>query len=113
MLVSLGVTVIIQEYLIEKWGESVVGIVGSSVDSNTRVGPLGSGEDSLLESETEFILLVLAFFPDIWGKAFAEDGFGSRWEEWETSDGLWSFEMRSHEGTLGISRGSLSWSSDR
>jgi hypothetical protein len=70
VLISLGVTVVVIDNFIEKWGESIVGIVGSSVDTNTRVGPFGSGEDSLLESESVFIFLVLAFFPNIWGKAF-------------------------------------------
>jgi len=111
MLVGLGVTVIVIDDLIEEWGESIVRIVGSGIDTNTGVSPLGSGEDSLLERETEFIFLVLAFFPNVWGKTFAEDGFGSGREERHTGDGLWSFEVGSHEGTLSISRSGLSWSS--
>ena len=109
VLVSLGVSVVVQDNLIEQWGEGIVRIVGSSVDTDTRVGPLGSGEDGLLEGEAELILLVLALLPDIWGKAFAEDGLGSSWEVWKTGDGLWSREVRSHEGSLGIGWSSLSW----
>jgi len=111
MLVSLTVTVIVLDNFIEKWGESIVGIVGSSVDTNTRVSPLGSGEDTLLEGETVFIFLVLAFFPNIWGKAFEKDGVGTSWEEWHTGDGFWAFKVRSHEGTLRIGWSGLSWGS--
>jgi hypothetical protein len=111
MLISLGVTVIILDNFIEKWGESIVRIVRSGINTNTGVSPLGSREDSLLESEAKFIFLVLACSPDIWGKAFTEDGFGTGWEVWHTSDGLWSFKVGSHELTLSIMRSGLSWRS--
>ena len=109
MLGGFGVSVIILDNLIEQWGEGVVRIVGSGVNTDTRVGPLGSGEDGLLEGEAELILLVLALLPNIWGKALAEDGLGSSWEVWKTGDSLRSREVRSHEGSLGIGRSSLSW----
>ena len=102
---------IVQDNFIHKWGESVVRIVGSGVDTNTRVGPFGSGEDSLLEGESVFVNLILAFFPNIWGEAFAEDRLGSGWEERHTGDGFWAFEVGSHEGTLGIGWSGFSWGS--
>jgi len=73
VLVVLSMSVILGDDLIEKWGEGIVRVVGSSVDTNTRVGPLSSGEDSLFERETVFISSVFACFPDIWGKAFLEE----------------------------------------
>jgi hypothetical protein len=40
----------------------------------------------LLESEAEFILLVLAFLPDIRSEAFLEEGLSSGWEVRERFD---------------------------
>jgi len=43
--------------------------VGTGIDTNTRVGPFGSRENALSESETEFISSVFALIPNISGKA--------------------------------------------
>jgi hypothetical protein len=42
MLVSLGVTVIIVDNLVEEGSESVVGVVGASINTNTGVGPFAA-----------------------------------------------------------------------
>ena len=49
MLSSGGVSMVSLNNFIEQWGEGVVRIMGSSIDTDTRVGPLGSREDGLLE----------------------------------------------------------------
>ena len=72
MLVCGLVAVIGFDDLVHEWGEGVVGIVGSGIDTDTGVGPLGAREDSLSESETEFIFSILALIPNFFGKAFLE-----------------------------------------
>jgi len=72
VLGSDSMSVILSDNLVHEWGESIVRVVGSSVDTNTRVGPFSSGEDSLFERETVFVSSVFACFPDIWGKALLE-----------------------------------------
>ena len=44
MLVGLSMSVILGDDLIEKWGEGIVRVVGSSVDTDSGVSPLGSRE---------------------------------------------------------------------
>jgi hypothetical protein len=68
-----GMTMIVLDALIEKLVEFGISIVGSSINTDTRVGPLGSREDSLLEGESIFISSVFACFPDIWGEALGEE----------------------------------------
>jgi len=101
-------SVVLLDDLVEKWGEGVVGIVGSSVDTNTRVGPLSTGEDSLFERETIFISSVFACFPDIWGKALLEERSSTGWEVWHTLDIIPVLEVRTHKGSSGSSFGWLS-----
>ena len=73
MLVLWSVSVIRLNDLIEEWGEGIVGVVGSGVDTDTRVSPLGTREDSLSESESILVLSVLALLPDILGEALVEE----------------------------------------
>jgi hypothetical protein len=108
VLIVLSMSVILSDNLVEKWGEGIVRVVGSSVDTNTRVGPFSSGEDSLFERETIFVSSVFASFPDIWGKAFLEERRSSRWEVWHTLDIIPVLEVRSHEGSGASSFGWLS-----
>ena len=53
--------------LIEQWGEGIVRVVGSGVDTGSRVCPLDSRAGNLLERETVFVSSVFAFLPDIRG----------------------------------------------
>jgi hypothetical protein len=69
VLVTGLVAVIRLNDLVEERSEGVVRIVGSSIDTDSGISPLGTGEDALLEGETEFISSVLALFPDLRSKA--------------------------------------------
>ena len=100
MLVSWLMSVVSLDDLVHEWSEGVVGVVGSSVNSDTRVGPLGSGEDSLSEGESEFVSSVLALLPSLLVEAFHEERFGSSWEVWESLDVLWGLEVRTHHGSV-------------
>ena len=100
MLVSLLVTVVRFDDLVHEWGEGVVRVVGSSVNSDTGVGPFTSREDALSESESEFISSILALLPNILGKALLEEGSSSSWEHWESFNILWGLEVRSHHGSI-------------
>jgi len=59
--------------LIHEWSEGIVRVVGTSINTDTRVGPLGTGEDALSESESEFISSILALIPNLLGKAFVKE----------------------------------------
>jgi hypothetical protein len=105
VLVSWLMTVIGFDDLVEEWGKGVVGIVGSSVDADTRVGPFGSREDSLSESETELISSVFALLPEISGEKLLKKRSSSGWEVWITLDIFWCFQMRTHESSIEFSLG--------
>jgi len=49
VFVVLSVSMIFKNNLVEQGSEVVISLMGSSVDSDSRVGPLGSREDGLLE----------------------------------------------------------------
>jgi len=100
VLVSWLVSVVSLDNLVHEWSEGVVRIVGSGVNSDTRVGPLGSREDGLSESEAKFISSILALFPDFLGKALLEEGSSTGWEVWITLDILWCVEVGSHHGSI-------------
>jgi hypothetical protein len=88
---------------IEQWGEGIVRVVGSSVDTDSGVSPLGSREDSLLERETVFVSSVFAFLPDIRGKALGKEGFSSGREMRKSGDSIPVREMRSHHNSVRLS----------
>jgi hypothetical protein len=89
MLVLLFVTVVVKNYLVEYFGHSGVRVVGSSVDTNSRINVLGSGENHLLETDTRFIFLSLEFIEHFWGDVFAYERFGSCWPHWWSSELFW------------------------
>jgi hypothetical protein len=70
MFVRWLVAVIGLDDFVEEWGKGVVGVVRSSINTDTGVSPFRSGEDGLSEGETEFISSVLALIPDFLSKAF-------------------------------------------
>lgn len=72
MFVFLFVTVVIIDDLIEEWSESIVRIVRSGVNTDSRFSPLGAGEDGLLESESVLIFLVLKLIPNLSCQALGE-----------------------------------------
>jgi hypothetical protein len=105
VLVSWLVTVISLDDLVHEWGEGIVRVVGSSVNSDTGVGPFTSREDALSESESEFISSILALLPNILGKALLEEGSSSSWEVRHSFNILWGIEVRSHHGSVEIAFG--------
>jgi len=89
VLVGLGVTVVLLDDLVEKWSESVISFVASSIDTNTRVGPLAAREDALLESVSKSVSLVLALLPHIAGEGLGEERGSATWEVWVLGDLTW------------------------
>ena len=59
MLGALSVLVVVFDDLVEEGSEDLVAVVGTSVNTNTRIGVLAPGEDSLSEGEPVLVLLVL------------------------------------------------------
>jgi len=70
MFVRWFMSVIGFDDFVEEWGKGVVGVVRSSINTNTGVSPFRSGEDGLSEGETEFISSVFALIPNALSKAF-------------------------------------------
>jgi len=70
MFVRWFMSVIRFNDFVEEWGKSIVGVVGSSINTDTGASPLRSREDGLSEGETEFISSVFALIPNALGKAF-------------------------------------------
>jgi hypothetical protein len=85
---------------VHEGGKIVVRLVGSSVDTDTGVGPLGTREDRLAEGEAVLVLTVLALLPDITGQALVEERLGSGGEVGETGDGFGVLEVRAHHASV-------------
>jgi hypothetical protein len=73
VLVGGLVTVVSLDDLVHEGGKVVVRLVGTSVHTDARVGPLGAREDGLLESESVLVLSVLALLPDVLSEALVEE----------------------------------------
>jgi hypothetical protein len=102
-----AVTVVHLDDLVEERGELIVRVVATSVDTDTRVGPFSSREDSLLESVAVLVNSIFALFPNVLGEALGKDGSSSTREVWESLDVLGSVEVSTHHGTLNISFGEI------
>lgn len=59
MFIVFGVSVIFVDDLIKKWGEGVERVVGSSINTNSRVNTFAAREYSLLERITSLIFGIL------------------------------------------------------
>lgn len=81
MLVFGLVAMVLLDDLIEESSEGCVRVVRSSVNSNSRVKILASGEDGLLEVEAVEISLVLKLGPDIISQELRKKGGGSSGED--------------------------------
>jgi len=66
------VTVIRFNDLVKEWSESVIGVMRAGINTNSRIRPFCSGEDTLLECEPVLILLVFASGPGILGQALTQ-----------------------------------------
>lgn len=96
MLVGGLVSVIRLNDLIEERSEGVVRIVGSGIDTDSGISPLGAREDALLEGETEFVSSIFALFPNSGGKALGKEGLGSSGEVRKSVDVGGLSQVRSH-----------------
>ena len=112
VLVCGLVTVIRLNDLVHEGSEVIVRFVRTSINTNTRVGPLGTGEDRLLEGVAVLVFTVLALLPDIAGKAFVEERAGTGREVRETGDIVRRFEVRSHHGAVEVGIGHLKIGND-
>ena len=56
-------SMIIQDDLIKELLKLGVGVMRSSIDTNSRVNVLGPGEDRLPESKADLVFLVFVFLP--------------------------------------------------
>lgn len=61
----LSVLVVVLNDLVEEGSECLVGVVRAGVATNAGIGVLGSREDSLAESESVLVLLVLQLVPNL------------------------------------------------
>jgi len=107
VLVLLRVTVVLVDDLVEEGSESVVGVVRSSVDTDAGVGPLGSGEDGLLEGESELVLGVLELLPNLGSKASGQEGLGASGEVRKVGNFLRALKVRPNESASGASLSKL------
>jgi|TARA_B110000977_G_scaffold176704_1_gene232636 hypothetical protein len=73
--------VIVLDDLIEKLVEFLISIVGSSINTNTRILVSNSGENACLEGYTSGAFLVFVLFPNLFGAAFFACGFRLGGEE--------------------------------
>ena len=93
---------ILRDDLVEKRSESVEAFVAARIDTNTRIGPLATREDALLEGVAIFVFLVLAFVPDVPREDLAEEGLSAAREIGEAFDLFGAFEVRSHHHAVNV-----------
>lgn len=75
MLSINAVTVVVKNDLIEELVELLVSVVRTSVNTDTGIDILNTGEDASFESNTILVLLILVFIPNLLGKALAKSRF--------------------------------------
>ena len=102
----LGVTMVLLDDLVEHWSEGSVGVMAASIDTDSRVGVLGTREDGCLERDTTSVLLVLKLIPHSLVEVFAEKRSSASGEDGKSSKILRLLEMGA-----GHARGGLCWSS--
>ena len=93
---------IFRDDLVKERGESIEAFMAARIDTNTRVGPLATREDALLEGVAIFVFLVLAFVPDVPREDLGEEGLSAAREIGEAFDLLRAFEVRSHHHAVNV-----------
>ena len=93
MFIFFFVSVIIKNDVIKDFSESSVGIVRSSIYTNSRINVLTSRKNHLLEANSSFIFLTLEFIESISCNVFGNKRFGSCWPDWYSSNLLWFHQM--------------------
>jgi len=87
----LCVTMVVGDDWVEKFIEFGVGIMGSSIDTNARVGVSNTREDASLEGDLILITLVFVLLPNFFGQVLAESRlatFGEGWVLFQVLRGL-------------------------
>lgn len=74
------VAVVVLDDLVEKLGESAIGVVATSVHSNAGVDVLGARQDHLLEWHTSGVPLASVLGEDLRSEEFAQRRFGAQGE---------------------------------
>jgi hypothetical protein len=95
MFISFFVTVIVKNNLIEKFSHSCIGIMRSSINTNSRIDILASWKNHLFKRDSGFVFLAFEFIEQFWGNVFANERFGSSWPHWWSSELIWGFQVRS------------------
>ena len=103
VLVCWLMLMILRDDLVEKRSESVEAFVAARIDTNTRIGPLATREDALLEGVAILVFLILALVPDIPSQSLREERFGARGEVRELRDLTGVLEMIAHHHAVRIS----------
>jgi hypothetical protein len=86
MLVVGTVAVVRFDDFVHEWSEIVERFVGATINTNTRVGPLATREDSLSEGKSILVFSVFAFFPNVACQALGEERVGAAWEVGEVDN---------------------------
>ena len=94
-------------YFIEERSKGVVGVVGASVDTDTRFSPLAAGVDGLFKCESILIFLVLELFPKLGSEALSKKRLGTSGEVRKVSDFLGALEVGADKSSSGISFSNL------
>ena len=85
MLVIRSMSVISLDDFVHKRSKGVEGIVGSTINTDTRFNPFASGEDGLLEGIPILIFSIFALLPDLSVETLAQKRFCSSGEIGEIS----------------------------
>ena len=89
MASPFSMTMILFDNLVHHWSKGSVRVVGSCIDTNSRVNVLTARQYGLLESEAMGILSVLELIPKISGEISAEERFCAVREDRITSQHVW------------------------
>ena len=65
MFVVGAMTMVGLDNSIHEWSEVIVTLMGTSVDADTRIGPLTAREDGLAEGKAVLILAIFALLPNL------------------------------------------------
>jgi hypothetical protein len=93
MLVGLFVSMVFLNDLIKEWRKNCVGIVRSSVDTDSGVYIFATGENGALEVKTEFILFAAKLFKDFLSQVLAQQRLAAWWEAWHSCEVSARLEM--------------------
>ena len=102
VFVSRLMLMILRDDLVKERSERVEAFMAARIDTNTRIGPLATREDALLEGVAIFVFLVLAFVPDVPREDLGEEGLSAAREIGEAFDLLGAFEVRSHHHAVNV-----------